>query len=171
MNALSQLTQLTACLIALTLALEKFQILCLKAGGKKVVKLTFVKFNWWWQLENSERRTPESVTKLVSVVIIKSIQDAEWGRMWVGPSMTWFELYCAASSVSSVPCRLVESPFHHSDFQALKSPIYAAIVGEQSLILMIASSHLCLNKENCSMLWLGGQCRIVKKKRLEPVWV
>ena len=66
--------------------------------------------------------------------------------------MTWFKLYSAASSGSSVPCRLVESPFHHSDFQALKSPIDAAIVGQQSLILMIVSSHLCLNKENCSML-------------------
>ena len=91
--------------------------------------------------------------------------------MWVGLLMIWFKLYYAASSASSTPCRLVELPFHQSEFLALKSPIYIAIVGEQSLILMIVSSHLCLNKENCSMLWLGGQCRIVKKKRLEPVWV
>ena len=91
--------------------------------------------------------------------------------MRVGPSMTWFKLYCAASSVSSVPCKLVESPFHHSEFLALKSPIYIAIVGEQSLILIIFSSHLCLNKENCSMFWLGERYRTVIKKRLEPFWI
>ena len=85
--------------------------------------------------------------------------------------MIWFKLYCAASSASSVPCRLVESPFHHSEFLALKSPIYIAIVGEQSLILMIVSSHRCLNKENCSLLWLGEQYKAVKKKRLEPFWI
>ena len=99
------------------------------------------------------------------------MQDAELGRMWVGPSMTWFKLCYAASSASSVPCKLVESPFHHSEFLALKSPIYIAIVGEQSLILMIVSSHLCLNKENCSMLWLGERYKIVMKSRLEPFWI
>ena len=135
------------------------------------MKLTFAKINWWWHLGNSEGRTPESVTKFVSVVKIKSIQDAELGRMWVGPSMIWFKLYCAASSASSVPCRLVESPFHHSEFLALKSPIYIAIVGEQSLILKIVSSHLYLNKENCSMLWLGERYKTVKKKSLEPFWI
>ena len=91
--------------------------------------------------------------------------------MWVRPSMIWFKLYCAASPASSVPCRLVESSFHHSEFLELKSPIYIAIVGEQSLILMIVSSHLCLNKENCSMLWLRERYRAVKKKRLEPFWI
>ena len=30
-------------------------------------------------------------------------------------------------------------------------------------MLMIVSSHLCLNKENCSMLWLGERYRIVMK--------
>ena len=135
------------------------------------MKVTFAKTNWWWHLGNSEGRTLESVTKFVSVVKIKSMQDAELGRMWVGPSMTWFKLYCAASSASSVPCKLVESPFHHSEFLALKSPIYIAIVGEQSLILMIVSSHLCLNKENCLILWLGERYRTVIKKRLKPLWI
>ena len=83
---------------------------------------------------------------------IKSIQDAELGGMRVGPLLILFNLYCAASSASSIPCRLVESSFHHSEFLALKSPIYIAIVGEQSLILMIVSSHRCLNKENSSVL-------------------
>ena len=77
----------------------------------------------------------------------------------------------SASSASSVHCRLVESSFHHSEFLELKSPIYIATVGEQSLILMIVSSHLCLNKENCSMLWLGERYRAVKKKRLESFWI
>ena len=66
--------------------------------------------------------------------------------------MTWLKLYCAASSASLSPCRLIESPFYHSEFLALKSPIYIAVVGEQSLILMILSSQLYLNKERCSML-------------------
>ena len=138
---------------------------------KKVVKVTFAKNNWWWHLKNSEGRTPESVTKCVSVVKIKSIQGAELGRMWVGLSMTYFKLYCAASSACSVPCKLVEYPFHHSEFLTLKSPLYITIVGEQSLILMIVSSHLCLNKENCSMLWLGERYRTVMKKGLEPFWI
>ena len=60
--------------------------------------------------------------------------------------MIWFKLYYAASSANSIPCRLVELQFHRSEFLALKSAIYIAIVGEQSLILMIVSSHLCLNK-------------------------
>ena len=93
-------------------------------GGKKVVKLTFARINWWWHLGSCEGRTPEPVTKFVSVVKIKSVQDAELGGIWVGPSMTWFKLYCAASSTSSVPCILAESPFHHSAFLVLKSPIY-----------------------------------------------
>ena len=138
---------------------------------KKVVKLTFAKISWWLHLGNSEGRTPESQTKFISVVKIKSIQDAELGRMWLGPSMIWFKLYCAASSARSVPCRLLESPFHHSEFLALKSPIYIAIVGEQSLILMIVSSHCCLNKENCSLLWLEKRYKTVKKKSLEPFWI
>ena len=91
--------------------------------------------------------------------------------MWAGPSMIWFKLYCAVSSARSGPCRLVELPFHHSEFLALKSPIYIAIVGEQSLILMIVSSHRCLNKENYSLLWLGEWYKAVKKKRLEPFWI
>ena len=91
--------------------------------------------------------------------------------MWVGLSMICFQLYCAASSASSVSCRLAESAFHHSEFLTLKSPIYIAIVGEQSLILMIVSSHRCLDKENCSILWLGERYKIVKKKRLEAFWI
>ena len=83
------------------------------------------------------------------------MQEAELGRLWEGPSMAWFKLYCTASSASLVPCRLVESPFHHYDFLTLKSPMYTAIVEEKSLTLVIVSSHLCLNKENYSMLWLG----------------
>ena len=79
--------------------------------------------------------------------------------MCVGPSVNWFKIYCAASSASSALCKLVESPFHHSEFLALKSQIYIAIVGEQPLILMIVSSHLCLSKENYSMLLLGEQYR------------
>ena len=132
------------------------------------MKLTFAKINWWWHLEHSEGRTPESATKFVLVVKIKSIQDAELRRMWVGQSIIWFKLCCAASSASSVPYRLVESPFHHSQFLTLKSPMYIAIVGGQSLILMIVSSHRCLSKENCSLLWLGEWCKTDKKKRLEP---
>ena len=54
--------------------------------GKKAVKLTFAKINWSWYFGNSEGRTPELVTKFVSLVKIKSIQDAELGRMWAGPS-------------------------------------------------------------------------------------
>ena len=131
------------------------------------MKLTFAKINWWWHLGNSEGRTPESVAKSVFVVKIKSIHDPELGRIWVDQSMTWFKLYYAASSASSVPCKLVESPFNHSEFLALESPIYIAIVGEQSLTLMIVSSHLCFNKENCSMLWLGDRYRTVMKKPLD----
>ena len=56
------------------------------------------------------------------------------------PSMAWFKLYCVASSANLVPCRLVESPFKHSEFQTLKPPIYIAIVGQQSLILKLAPS-------------------------------
>ena len=103
----------------------------------------------------SKGRTHKPITKFVSVVKIKSIKDTDLGRMWVALSMTWFKLYCTASSASLVPCRLVEFPFHHFKYLALKFPIYIAIVGEQSLMLMILSSHLCLNKENCSMRWLG----------------
>ena len=102
----------------------------------------------------SKGRTHKPITKFVSVVRIKSIKDTDLGRMWVALSMTWFKLYCTASSASLVPCRLVEFPFHHFKYLTLKSPIYIAIVREQSL-LMILSSHLCFNKENCSMLWLG----------------
>ena len=36
---------------------------------------------------------------------------------------------------------------------------------------MIVFPLLCLNKENCSMLWLGERYRIVMKKRLEPFWI
>ena len=54
--------------------------------------------------------------------------------------MAWFKLYCVASSANLVPCRLVESPFKHSEFQTLKPPIYIAIVGQQSLILKLAPS-------------------------------
>ena len=85
--------------------------------------------------------------------------------------MICFQLYCAASSASSVSCRLAESAFHHSEFLTLKSPIYIAIVGGQSLILMIVSSHRCLDKENCSMLCLGERYKTVKKKRLEAFWI
>ena len=133
------------------------------------MKLTFAKINWWWHLGNSEGRTPESVTKFVSVVKIKSIQDAELGRMWVGPSMIWFKLYCAASSASSVLFRLVEPPFHHSKFLTLKSPLYIAIVGEHWLILMTVYSKLFLNIENCVILWLGERYRTVKKKTFRAI--
>ena len=54
--------------------------------------------------------------------------------------MAWFKLYCVASSANLVPCRLVESPFKHSEFQTLKPPIDIAIVGQQSLILKLAPS-------------------------------
>ena len=54
--------------------------------------------------------------------------------------MAWFKLYCVASSADLVPCRLVESPFKHSEFQTLKPPIYIAIVGQQPLILKLAPS-------------------------------
>ena len=113
---------------------------------KKVVKLTFANINWRWHLRNIEERTSELVTKFVFVMKIKSIQNAELGRMWVVPSITWFKLCCATSSASSAPWKLVESPFYHSEFLALESPIYMAIIGEQSLILMIVSYYLCLNR-------------------------
>ena len=90
--------------------------------------------------------------------------------MWVGPSVTCFKLSCVASSANSLPCRLVESPLHHSEFLALKYPISIAIVGEQSLILIIVSSHFWLNKENWAMLWLWELYRTVKKKLSEPFW-
>ena len=117
------------------------------------------------------RKNSRLGNKFVSIVKINSIQDAELGRIRVGLSMIWFKLYFAASFESSVHCRLVESPFHHSEFLALKTTIYIAIVGEQSLVLMIVSSHLCLNKENCYMLWLGERCKTLKKKCLEPFWI
>lgn len=88
LNALSRSTELIACLIAFTLALEKPQVLRPYEEGNKAVKLTYAKTDCWWHLGNSEGITPESVTKFFSVVKIKLIQDAEFGRIWIGPTVT-----------------------------------------------------------------------------------
>ena len=82
--------------------------------------------------------------------------------------MAWFKLYCVASPANLVLCRLVESPFKHSEFQTLKPPIYIAIVGQQPLILKLAPSlvyhglirALLSRALNCFLLLLFEQRKL-----------
>ena len=111
---------------------------------------------WWWHLGFRDECVPLSTTKFDWSVKIKSMQEVEVGRRWVGSDMSWWKP-CKDVRVSRhAPSTVVLSFFHQKEDLALKSP--RIIVKREELydaVVFKMLTNLGKNSLNSAVFWLG----------------
>ena len=90
-NNVSQLTDSMDLLILSTFALLQSQTNRWYGGGYLTLRLSLQYVSWWWHLGFRVEYVPLGATKFDWSVKIKSVQEVEVGKRWVGSDMVWWK--------------------------------------------------------------------------------
>ena len=96
-------------------------------GGYTILRLS-LKYVIWCSLGSISLST----TKCGWSVKINSMQDSEFGDIWVGSDISWWKPWVETKESNLVPSIVVESPYHHGFDEALKSPKMTVKAGWKS---------------------------------------
>ena len=77
---------------------------------------------WWWYLGFTDECVPPSTTKFDWSIKIKSIQEVEVGRRWIGSDMSWWKPCKDVRASRRAPSTVVLLFFYQKEDLALKSP-------------------------------------------------
>ena len=110
---------------------------------------------WWWHLGFRVECVPLSATKFDWSVKIKSVQEVEVGRRWVGSDMSWWKPCEDVRTSRRAPSTVVLSFFHQEEDHALKS--HRIIVKREldDAVVFKMPSKFDKNSSNSAILWLG----------------
>ena len=108
-----------------------------------------------WHLWFREECVPLSTTKFDWSVKIKSMQEVEVGRRWVGSDMSWWKPCKDVRASRRAPSTVVLSFFHQEEDLALKSPRIIVKRELDDAVVFKMSSKFDKNSSNSAVLWLG----------------
>ena len=91
-------------------------------GGYSTLRFNLENVIWWRQFSFKEGWVPQSIIYLGWSVKIKSIQDVDWGNIWVASEINCLKPCVVVKGSFRVPLMLVMFFDHHVDDLALKSP-------------------------------------------------
>ena len=109
----------------------------------------------WWHLGFRDECAPLSSTKFDWSVEIKSIQEVEVGRRWVGSVMSWWKSCKNVRASRRAPSTVVLSFFHQEEDLALKSPRIIVKRELDDAVVFKMSSKFDKKSSNSAVLWLG----------------
>ena len=72
-------------------------------------KLNFAKTIWWWQSGCKDGWTPDSISKIVWELKIKSLHEEELFKICVGLLISWCKPFCEVTYLIFLPSSLVIS--------------------------------------------------------------
>ena len=133
------------------------------------MRLNLAYIIWWWQFEWSEGWTTDSITRLGWEVNIKSMQEEEFPRMWVGSLINCCRPNCEITASILEPSYVVLLCSYQVEDLALKSPRTTVKNGFWLLILSNASYKWSASSSKESDYWLGDRYKEMKLHDLPPI--
>ena len=117
---------------------------------------------WWWQFEWSEGWTPDSITRVGWEVNIKSMQEEEFPKMWVGSLINCCRPNCEVTASILEPSYVVLSCLYQ--FEDLLSKSLRATVSNGFWLLILSNENCKLpaNSSEESEDWLGDRYEEMK---------
>ena len=120
-----------------------------------MLRLSLQYVSRWWHLGFRDECVPLSITKFDWSVKIKSIQEIEVGKRWVGSVMGWWKP-CKHVRASRHACSsVVLSFFHPKEDLALKFPRITVKRELDDAVVFEMSSKFDKNSSNLAVSWLG----------------
>ena len=123
MNITSQLTDCMDFSILSTFALLQSQNKRSYGGEYSILRLSLHCVVWRWQFECKDGWTPLSNVTFGWWVNVRSMQDEDWGRRWVGCDISWWNPCILVRDSSCVPA-VVLSLGHQTEESFSKSTTF-----------------------------------------------